>query len=56
MTTIIVAITRQINKPKLPTHILLSKEKFKFLGKDSIVMCEQIKTIDKRRFISIKVT
>ncbi|WP_057578339.1 type II toxin-antitoxin system PemK/MazF family toxin [Paraclostridium sordellii] len=53
-TTIIAVITSQTNKRKLPTHIPLSKENFKFLDKDSIVMCEQIRTIDKSRLIEYK--
>lgn len=53
-TTIVAAITSQINKPKLPTHIPLSKETFEFLDKDSIVMCEQIRTIDKSRLTEYK--
>ena len=53
-TTIIAAITSQINRTKLPTHIPLSKEEFNFLDNDSIIMCEQIRTIDRGRLIAYK--
>ena len=47
-TVIVSAITSQLTKAKLPTHIELNKEKFS-LPKDSVVLLEQIRTIDKRR-------
>lgn len=47
-TVIIAAITSQLTKAKLPTHIELNKEKFN-LVKDSVVLLEQIRTLDKRR-------
>lgn len=47
-TIIISAITSQINKAKLPTHIEISASEFG-LSKDSVVLLEQIRTIDKRR-------
>lgn len=47
-TVIIAAITSQLTKAKLPTHIELKKEKFNLL-KDSVVLLEQIRTLDKRR-------
>ncbi|MBQ3379773.1 MAG: type II toxin-antitoxin system PemK/MazF family toxin [Clostridia bacterium] len=47
-TVIAAAITSQINKAKLPTHIEISKEEFG-LQKDSVILLEQIRTIDKRR-------
>lgn len=47
-TVIIAAITSQLTKAKLPTHIELDKEKFNLL-KDSVVLLEQIRTLDKRR-------
>ncbi len=49
-TVIIAAITSQINKAKLPTHIEI-EAKSHGLPKDSVVLLEQIRTIDKRRFI-----
>ena len=47
-TVIIAAITSQINKAKLPTHIEISGEDYG-LSKDSCILLEQIRTIDKRR-------
>lgn len=47
-TVIIAAITSQLDKAKLPTHIELKKEKYN-LNKDSVVLLEQIRTLDKRR-------
>jgi len=47
-TTIIAAITSQLDKAKLPTHVELAKDKCG-LEKDSVVLLEQIRTIDKRR-------
>jgi len=47
-TVIVAAITSQINKAKLPTHIELSAVKYS-IPKDSIILLEQIRTIDKRR-------
>lgn len=47
-TTIVAAITSQVSKAKLPTHVELKCETCG-LEKDSIVLTEQIRTIDKRR-------
>jgi len=47
-TIIIAAITSQINKAKLPTHIEISALEYG-LPKDSVILLEQIRTIDKRR-------
>ncbi|HHT36093.1 MAG: type II toxin-antitoxin system PemK/MazF family toxin [Candidatus Wallacebacter cryptica] len=47
-TTIIAAITSQIKKGKLPTHVELSAAEFN-LDKDSVILLEQVRTIDKRR-------
>ena len=47
-TVIIAAITSQINKAKLPTHVEISSEEYG-LNKDSVVLLEQIRTVDKRR-------
>ncbi len=47
-TVIIAAITSQLTKAKLPTHIELNKDKFN-LTKDSVVLLEQLRTLDKRR-------
>ena len=47
-TVIAAAITSQQNKAKLPTHIELSTEKYD-MDKDSVVLLEQLRTIDKKR-------
>ena len=47
-TVIAAAITSQMNKAKLPTHIELVGQDCG-LTKDSIVLLEQIRTLDKRR-------
>lgn len=47
-TTIILAITAQINKAKLPTHVELKANMYG-LERDSVVLAEQIRTIDKTR-------
>ncbi len=47
-TVIIAAITSQLSKAKIPTHIELSALKYN-LPKDSVILLEQIRTIDKRR-------
>ena len=46
-TVIVAAITSQINKAKIPTHIEL--ESSYGLTKDSVLLLEQIRTLDKRR-------
>lgn len=47
-TVIVAAITSQINKAKLPTHIEISAYEYG-LNKDSVILLEQIRTIDKKR-------
>ena len=47
-TVIVAAITSQINKAKLPTHIEISAQDYG-LAKDSVILLEQIRTIDKKR-------
>ena len=48
-TVIAAAITSQIGKAKLPTHIEIMAQNGYGLNKDSIVLLEQVRTIDKRR-------
>lgn len=45
---IVAAITGKINKAKIPTHVEISKEKYK-LDMDSVILLEQIRTVDKTR-------
>ena len=47
-TVIVSAITSQLSKAKLPTHIELSSAEYN-LPKNSVVLLEQIRTLDKRR-------
>ncbi len=47
-TVIAAAITSQLDKNPLPTHIGVSGEEVG-LSKDSVVLLEQIRTIDKQR-------
>ena len=47
-TVIVSAITSQINKAKLPTHIELPASA-NGLNRDSVVLLEQLRTIDKSR-------
>lgn len=47
-TVICAAITSQINKAKLPTHVEIDSSNVS-LVKDSVVLVEQIRTVDKKR-------
>lgn len=46
-TVIVAAITSKMHKAKLPTHIELSKRYG--IEKDSVILLEQVRTIDKSR-------
>ena len=48
-TVIAAAITSQTGKAKLPTHIDLPVDHSCGLSRDSVVLLEQVRTIDKRR-------
>ena len=47
-TIICAAITSKMNKAKLPTHIEISTRDYKIV-KNSVILLEQIRTIDKQR-------
>jgi mRNA interferase MazF len=47
-TIIVAAITAQIQKAKLPTHVEINAKKYGF-ERDSVILLEQIRTIDKQR-------
>ena len=47
-TVICAAITSKMNKAKLPTHIELSASEYAMV-KDSVILLEQLRTIDKKR-------
>ena len=47
-TIICAAITSKMNKAKLPTHIELEAKLYQ-MEKDSVILLEQLRTIDKKR-------
>lgn len=47
-TVICAAITSKMNKANLPTHVALEAERYGIV-KDSVILLEQIRTIDKSR-------
>lgn len=47
-TVIVAAITAQIQKAKLPTHVEIDAEKYGF-ERNSVILLEQIRTLDKQR-------
>ena len=47
-TVICAAITSKMNKAKLPTHIELDCGRYEMV-KDSVILLEQLRTIDKKR-------
>ena len=47
-TIICAAITSKMNKAKLPTHVELDSRKYEMV-KDSVILLEQLRTIDKKR-------
>lgn len=47
-TVICAAITSKMNKAKLPTHVELDSSRYDMV-KDSVILLEQLRTIDKKR-------
>jgi len=47
-TVICAAITSKMNKAKLPTHVELDSHRYGII-KDSVILLEQVRTIDKSR-------
>ena len=47
-TVICAAITSRMSKAKLPTHVVIDSRCFSIV-KDSVVLLEQLRTIDKQR-------
>lgn len=47
-TVICAAITSKMNKAKLPTHIEIDSSSYAIV-KDSVILLEQLRTIDKQR-------
>lgn len=54
-TVIVAAITAQIQKAKLPTHVEIRADETNNFDKDSVILTESIRTIDKQRLME-KVT
>lgn len=50
-TVIVVCMTSKIFKNEIPTHVRLCAENYN-LPADSLVLCEQIRTIDKTRLFN----
>lgn len=51
-TVICAAITSKMNKAKLPTHVEIDARKYQIV-KNSVILLEQIRTIDKQRLKDI---
>lgn len=47
-TVIVAAITSQIDKAKLPTHVEANSQEYN-LDRNSVILLEQLRTIDKQR-------
>ena len=47
-TVICAAITSRMNKAKLPTHVEIQAGRYQIV-RDSVILLEQLRTIDKRR-------
>ena len=47
-TVICAAITSKMNKAKLPTHVEIQADRYQIV-RDSVILLEQLRTIDKRR-------
>jgi mRNA interferase MazF len=47
-TVIVAAITAQIQKAKLPTHVEINAKRYGF-DRNSVILLEQIRTLDKQR-------
>ena len=47
-TVICAAITSKMNKAKLPTHVEIQSGRYQIV-RDSVILLEQLRTIDKRR-------
>ena len=47
-TTIVAALTSRIKRAKLPTHVEVDKNRYA-LERDSVILLEQLRTIDKQR-------
>ena len=50
-TTIVIVLSTRDKKPGLPTHVPLHKNQCDGLPYNSIILCEQMRTIDKKRIM-----
>jgi len=49
-TVIVAAVTARMKKPSLPVHVLITAEE-SGLARDSVVLAEQVRTLEKTRLI-----
>jgi len=47
---VVVPLTRNLSKKPLPTHVLIPQSNTNGLESDSLILTEQIRTIDRSRF------
>lgn len=52
-TTIVVPLTSQLKKTSQPTHALIQRNSRNRLKKDSMVLCEQVRVIDKSKILDV---
>ena len=45
-TVIVAPISKKMTKPPIPTHVIFSSEHLNYV---SMILCEQVRTIDKKR-------
>lgn len=45
-TVIIAPISKKMSKPPIPTHVIFTSENLNYV---SMILCEQVRTIDKKR-------
>ena len=48
-TTIVITLTTKTKKSNIPTHVDIHSDEYNGLKEDSIALCEQFRTIDKKR-------
>lgn len=51
-TVIVATLTSKIKKTSLAVHVKLSKDEYIGLEEDSVILCEQLRTMDKKRLKS----
>ncbi len=53
-TVIVASITTVLKKTRMVTHVDLKASKYKFIKRDSVVLLEQLRTIDKDRISDLR--